>query len=141
MNEMREASIPLAAYFVSSALAQSITMIGAPVRVNGSYTSRMSSSVNAFQKTRLFSKMRAHFGGLKGKIVAVWGLAFKPKTDDMREAPSVALINALLAAGAKVQAYDPEASRVAKGLFGSRVGLASGDYDALNGADCLAITL
>ena len=96
-------------------------------------------SVNAFQKTRLFSKMRAHFGGLKGKVVAVWGLAFKPKTDDMREAPSVALINALLAAGAKVQAYDPEASRVAKGLFGSRVSLVSGGYDALNGADCVAI--
>ena len=96
-------------------------------------------SVNAFQKTRLFSKMRAHFGGLKGKVVAVWGLAFKPKTDDMREAPSIVLVEALLAAGAKVQAYDPEASRVAKGLFGSRVSLASGDYDALNGADCLAI--
>ncbi len=96
-------------------------------------------SVNAFQKTRLFSKMRAHFGAVKGKVVAVWGLAFKPKTDDMREAPSVALINALLAAGAKVQAYDPEASRVAKGLFGSRVSLVPGGYDALNGADCLAI--
>ena len=96
-------------------------------------------SVNAFQKTRLFSKMRGHFGSLKGKVVAVWGLAFKPKTDDMREAPSIVLIEALLAAGAKVQAYDPEASRVAKGLFGSRVRLASGDYEALNGADCLAI--
>ena len=96
-------------------------------------------SVNAFQKTRLFSKMRAHFDSLKGKVVAVWGLAFKPKTDDMREAPSVALIEALLAAGASVQAYDPEASRVAKGLFGNRVGFAAGNYDALKGADCLAI--
>ena len=96
-------------------------------------------SVNASQKTRLFSKMRAHFGSLKGKVIAVWGLAFKPKTDDMREAPSIVLIEALLAAGAKVQAYDPEASSVAKGLFGSRVRLASGDYEALNGADCLAI--
>ena len=96
-------------------------------------------SVNAFQKTRLFSKMRTHFGSLKGRIVAVWGLAFKPKTDDMREAPSVALIEALLAAGARVQAYDPEASRVAKGLFGSRVSFAAGNYDALKGADCVAI--
>jgi UDPglucose 6-dehydrogenase len=96
-------------------------------------------SVNAFQKTRLFSKMRGHFGSLKGKVVAIWGLAFKPKTDDMREAPSIVLIEALLAAGAKVQAYDPEASRVAKGLFGSRIRIASGDYEALNGADCLAI--
>ena len=95
--------------------------------------------VNAFQKTRLFSKMHGHFGSLKGKVVAIWGLAFKPKTDDMREAPSIVLIEALLAAGAKVQAYDPEASRVAKGLFGSRIRLASGDYEALNGADCLAI--
>ena len=96
-------------------------------------------SVNALQKTRLFSKMRAHFGSLKGKVVAVWGLAFKPKTDDMREAPSVALINALLAGGAKVQAYDPEAVPVAKGLFGSRVTFAAHNYDALTGADCLAI--
>ena len=102
-------------------------------------TLRAVESVNAAQKTRLFSKMRAHFGSLKGKVVGVWGLAFKPKTDDMREAPSVVLIEALLAAGAKVQAYDPEASHVAKGLFGRRVTLASGDYDALKGADCLAI--
>jgi UDPglucose 6-dehydrogenase len=102
-------------------------------------TLRAVESVNAAQKTRLFSKMRAHFGSLKGKVVGVWGLAFKPKTDDMREAPSVVLIEALLAAGAKVQAYDPEASRAAKGLFGRRVTLASGDYDALKGADCLAI--
>jgi len=96
-------------------------------------------SVNAFQKTRLFSKMRGHFSSLKGKVVAIWGLAFKPKTDDMREAPSIVLIEALLAAGAKVQAYDPKASSVARGLFGSRIRIASGDYEALNGADCLAI--
>ena len=96
-------------------------------------------SVNALQKARLFSKMRTHFGSFKGKVVAIWGLSFKPKTDDMREAPSIVLIEALLSAGAKVQAYDPEASRVAKGLFGGRVSLASGDYEALNGADCLAI--
>ena len=102
-------------------------------------TLRAAESVNGIQKTRLFSKMRTHVGSLKGKVVAIWGLAFKPKTDDMREAPSVPLINALLAAGAKVQAYDPEASPVAKGLFGSRVTLAAGNYEALNGADCLAI--
>ena len=96
-------------------------------------------SVNALQKTRLFAKMRAHFGSLKGKIVAVWGLAFKPKTDDMREAPSVVLIEALLVAGARVQAYDPKASGVAKGLFGNRVTFAAGNYEALKGADGLAI--
>ena len=96
-------------------------------------------SVNACQKTRLLTKMRTHFGNLKGKTVAVWGLSFKPRTDDMREAPSVPFIEGLLAAGAKAQAYDPEAMRVAKGIFGSRVTFASGNYDALKGADCLAI--
>jgi UDPglucose 6-dehydrogenase len=96
-------------------------------------------AVNAFQKTRLVTKMKAHFGSLKGKTVAVWGLAFKPRTDDMREAPSIPMIDALLAAGARVQAYDPEAAKMAKSIFGSRVTLASGNYDALKGADCLAI--
>ena len=96
-------------------------------------------AVNARQKTRLVAKMRAHLGQLKGKVVAVWGLAFKPRTDDMREAPSVSIIEALLAAGAKVQAYDPEAAGVAKKIFGGRVTFAPGNYDALKGADCLAI--
>ncbi|MBI4885567.1 MAG: UDP-glucose/GDP-mannose dehydrogenase family protein [Acidobacteria bacterium] len=96
-------------------------------------------AVNACQKVRLLAKMRAHFGSLKGKTVAVWGLAFKPRTDDMREAPSVPLIDGLLSAGARVQAYDPEAMRAARGLFGARVTFASGNYDALKGADCLAI--
>ena len=96
-------------------------------------------TVNATQKTRLFAKMRAHFGSLKGKRVAVWGLAFKPKTDDMREAPAIPLIEALLSAGATVQAFDPEATRVAKGIFGTRVTFSTKSYDALKGADCLAI--
>jgi UDPglucose 6-dehydrogenase len=96
-------------------------------------------AVNTSQKTRLVAKMKAHFGSLKGKTVAVWGLAFKPRTDDMREAPSVTLIEALLASGAAVRAYDPEAARVARSVFGSRVAMATGNYDALKGADCLAI--
>ena len=96
-------------------------------------------AVNAFQKTRLVTKMKAHFGSLKGKTVAVWGLSFKPKTDDMREAPSIPMIEALLAAGVRVQAYDPEAAKMAKSIFGSRVTLASGNYEAVKGADCLAI--
>src|ERR1051325_5880553 len=95
--------------------------------------------VNAAQKTRLVAKMRAHFGALKGKTVAVWGLAFKPRTDDMREAPSIPLIKALLAEGVTVQAYDPEATKVAKAIFGSKVAFAAKNYDALKGADGLAI--
>jgi UDPglucose 6-dehydrogenase len=96
-------------------------------------------AVNGQQKARLVSKMRAQLGPLKGKVVAVWGLSFKPKTDDMREAPSVVIIESLLSAGAKVQAYDPEAMRVARGIFGSRITFAEGNYEALKGADCLAI--
>ena len=96
-------------------------------------------SVNALQKTRLVAKMKTHFGSLKGKTVAVWGLAFKPKTDDMREAPSIALIQALLSAGATVRAYDPEAMKTAECVFGKRVTFSSGNYDALKGADGLAI--
>ena len=95
--------------------------------------------VNARQKTRLFAKMRSHFGQLKGKTIAVWGLAFKPKTDDMREAPSVPLVEALVSAGATVQAYDPEAMKIAQGLFGKRITYAPNNYDALKGADALAI--
>ena len=96
-------------------------------------------SVNSCQKARLFAKIKKHFGGVKGKTVAVWGLAFKPYTDDMREAPSIPLIEALLNGGAAVQAYDPEAAAVAKGIFGSAVTYAGSNYDALKGADCLAI--
>jgi UDPglucose 6-dehydrogenase len=96
-------------------------------------------NVNEQQKLRLVTKMEAHFGSLKGKRIAVWGLAFKPKTDDMREAPSVPLIKGLLAAGAIVQAYDPEAMKVAKGIFGSKVTFADNSYAALTGADALAI--
>jgi UDPglucose 6-dehydrogenase len=87
----------------------------------------------------LLDKMRTHFGQLKGKIAAVWGLSFKPRTDDMREAPSITIIEGLLAEGAKVQAFDPEAHRVARGIFGSRVQFAEKSYDALKGADALAI--
>jgi UDPglucose 6-dehydrogenase len=96
-------------------------------------------AVNERQKVRLLSKMQQHFGSLKGKRIAVWGLAFKPKTDDMREAPSVPLINALVDAGALVAAYDPEAMRVARTIFKDKVEFADKSYDALSGADALAI--
>jgi len=95
--------------------------------------------VNERQKVRLFTKMKHHFGSVKGKRIAVWGLAFKPKTDDMREAPAVPLIHALLDAGATVTAYDPEATKVAKGIFGTRVAFADKSYEALSSADALAI--
>ncbi len=96
-------------------------------------------TVNARQKKRLFEKMTAEMGSLRGKHIAVWGLAFKPRTDDMREAPSIVMIEALLAAGAKVVAYDPEAQKSARRIFGNRIALTRRSYDALEDADALAI--
>jgi UDPglucose 6-dehydrogenase len=96
-------------------------------------------AVNEQQKVRLLAKLKAHFGSLKGRRIAVWGLAFKPKTDDMREAPAVSLIQGLLREGASVQAYDPEAMKVARGIFGSKITYAEHGYAALTGADALAI--
>jgi UDPglucose 6-dehydrogenase len=84
-------------------------------------------------------KMEKHFGSLKGKRIAVWGLAFKPRTDDMREAPAIDLIEGLLDAGAKVHAFDPEAMQVARKMLGGRVSYADSSYDVLAGADALAI--
>jgi UDPglucose 6-dehydrogenase len=102
-------------------------------------TLRAVDSVNQRQKGRLVAKMQNHFGNLSGKTIALWGLAFKPRTDDMREAPAITIVERLLAAGARVQAYDPEAGKVARGLFGSRIHLADKSYDALKGADALAV--
>ena len=96
-------------------------------------------SVNQAQKRRLVPVIAAHLGSLKGKRIGVWGLAFKPRTDDMREAPAVPIIEGLLAGGATVQAYDPQAMANAKKLFGSRVTLAESSYDATKGADALVI--
>ena len=95
--------------------------------------------VNEEQKRVLFAKVKQHFGDLRGKHFAVWGLAFKPKTDDMREAPSVVLIEALLGAGATVAAFDPESNESAKRLFGNRVRIAEQALDACNGADALIL--
>jgi UDPglucose 6-dehydrogenase len=96
-------------------------------------------AVNHSQKRRLFEKMQAVLGSLDGKQIAIWGLAFKPRTDDMREAPSITMIEALLEAGAQVVAYDPQAQRSARAIFGSRITLADHSYDALQGADALGI--
>ena len=96
-------------------------------------------AVNSSQKRRLFEKMQAVLGPLDGKQIAIWGLAFKPRTDDMRAAPSITMIEALLEAGANVVAYDPQAQRSARAIFGSRITLAGHSYDALKGADALGI--
>jgi UDPglucose 6-dehydrogenase len=95
--------------------------------------------VNDHQKTRMLARMEKHFGTLKGKRIAVWGLAFKPRTDDMREAPSIPLIKGLLARGARVQAYDPEAMEIARDVFGGRIEFAKSGYEALKGTDALVV--
>jgi UDPglucose 6-dehydrogenase len=96
-------------------------------------------SVNDAQKSVLFNKIKAHFGDLKGKHFAMWGLAFKPKTDDMREAPSLVVIEKLLAEGATVNAYDPVAMHEAQKTLGNTITYAKTQYEALEGADALLI--
>jgi UDPglucose 6-dehydrogenase len=96
-------------------------------------------SVNQAQKQRLVAKMEQHFASLEGKTIALWGLAFKPRTDDMREAPAIPIIEGLLRRGASVRAYDPAAASVARRLFDGRIALCERSYDALSGADALAI--
>jgi UDPglucose 6-dehydrogenase len=95
--------------------------------------------VNTRQKSQIVAKMKAHFGDLKGRSIAIWGLAFKPRTDDMREAPAITIIEELLASGATVNAYDPEAARTAREIFGDRIRICDKSYDALGGADALAV--
>ncbi len=97
--------------------------------------------VNKKQKSRLFEKISKHFGSLEGKTIALWGLAFKPRTDDMREAPARDLIEAIFAAGGKVRAFDPVAMQEAAHLYGERdeLFLAETAEEALTGADALAI--
>jgi UDPglucose 6-dehydrogenase len=98
--------------------------------------------VNNRQKHRLFEKIRTHYdGNLEGKTFALWGLSFKPRTDDMREAPSRVLMEALWAAGASVRAYDPEAMQETSHLYPDQAGLVlcSSGNDAVEGADALVI--
>jgi len=94
---------------------------------------------NEAQKGLLVSRIAAHLGGLTGKVVAVWGLAFKPRTDDMREAPAIAVIEGLLLGGARVRAYDPKAEASARRAFGDRIELCARAYEAVKGADALAV--
>ena len=96
--------------------------------------------VNEDQKRVMVRKVKAHFGqDLRGKHFAFWGLSFKPETDDMREAPSVVIAEALLAAGATVTAYDPAAMAEAKHQLGDRIHYATDAYKALTGADALLL--
>lgn len=96
-------------------------------------------AVNEAQKSRLVARMEAYFTSLRGKTIALWGLAFKPRTDDMREAPSIAIANGVLEAGGRVVAYDPQALETARKVMDRRVAYAANAYDALRGADALAI--
>jgi UDPglucose 6-dehydrogenase len=96
--------------------------------------------VNAAQKQVLVRKTMKHFEGrLEGKTIAVWGLSFKPKTDDLREAPSIVLIEALLGKGARVVAHDPVAHEAARRVFNGRISYAPNPYAALEGADALCL--
>jgi UDPglucose 6-dehydrogenase len=97
-------------------------------------------AVNEDQKTILFPKMSNFFrGDLKGKKIALWGLAFKPDTDDIREAPALYMIDALTNAGAEITAYDPEAMPNIKGVIGDKISYAATEYEALENADALLI--
>ena len=119
------------------ALARTAEQVGHPAEMIAAVE-----SVNARQKSRLFEMLCQAFNGqLAGKTIALWGLAFKPNTDDMREAPSRALMEALWDAGARVQAYDPEAREECHRLYGERDDLVLADQrdQALEGADALVI--
>jgi UDPglucose 6-dehydrogenase len=99
-------------------------------------------AVNAMQKRKLFALVERHFDGhLAGRTIALWGLAFKPNTDDMREAPSRTLLDALWRAGMRVRAYDPEANDEARRIYGERddLSLCEDPYAALEGADALVV--
>jgi len=97
-------------------------------------------AVNEKQKQRLLGRLDAHFGkSLKGKTIGIWGLAFKPRTDDMREAPAIPIIEGILARGGKVRAFDPAARGVARRIFKSRITYATSAYDAVKGVDALLL--
>lgn len=96
--------------------------------------------VNTIQKSVLTKKIKKYFKNeLAGKTIAVWGLAFKPNTDDIREAPALTIIDELLALGAQVKAFDPEAMENVKAVYGDKITFTKGMYETLEGADCLAI--
>lgn len=96
--------------------------------------------VNSEQRHLLAKKIKGHFGDqIEGKTIAIWGLAFKPNTDDIREAPALYIMDELLEAGARIKAFDPEAMENIREIYGDRIQLVSDQYEALIGADALAI--
>jgi len=95
--------------------------------------------VNHKQKTTLLPKIKDHFGELEGKKIAIWGLAFKPNTDDIREAPALYMIDGLLEAGAKLSVFDPEANENIKAKYGDKLEYGTNQYDVLDNADALLI--
>src|SRR5262249_27165469 len=95
--------------------------------------------VNERQKLLLADKIIRHFGNLRGRTIAVWGLTFKPSTDDTREAPSLVVIEQLLQAGAAVQVHDPVANDSVRRQFGDRIRSFDSNYDAARGASALAL--
>lgn len=96
--------------------------------------------VNSIQKNILVNKVMDYYGhNIKGKRFAVWGLAFKPNTDDIREAPALPIINALISSGASVVAYDPEATDNVRNILGDKITYAKNEYDTLDAADALLI--
>ncbi len=117
------------------ALIRTATDAASPMRVLEAVD-----STNERQKHRLFEILSSALDGkVKGTTIALWGLAFKPQTDDMREAPALTLIDELLAAGAAVRAHDPEAMHEAKRRLGDRITLAASGYEALQGANALVV--
>ncbi|MBC8324018.1 MAG: UDP-glucose/GDP-mannose dehydrogenase family protein [Verrucomicrobia subdivision 3 bacterium] len=124
-----------------SCFPKDVRAVEQTARANG-YSPRILLAVgaaNEAQKEVLFAKIKKRLGELRGKTIAVWGLAFKPNTDDMREASSLVLIRSLLAAGATVRAHDPESMPVARAMLGESVEFCDEPYAALEGADALAI--
>jgi len=117
------------------ALAKSSTEVGYSFKILEAVM-----NVNEKQKLHLIPSLEKYFNNdLKGKKIALWGLAFKPNTDDIREAPALYLIDSLLAAGATIAAFDPEAMQNVKQLIGDRISFVENQYEALQGADALVI--
>jgi UDPglucose 6-dehydrogenase len=96
-------------------------------------------AANETQRRMLVPRIAAHLGALRGKVIAVWGLAFKPRTDDMREAPAMSIIEGLLEGGASVRAYDPKAMDVARRVLADRIHFCHRSYEAVEGADALVV--